>query len=234
MLDFFGFWLLVLAVAVTYGVTLFHLDVRPTTRVALLAISGAWIGLQVALAATGAFGRDFALDLPVIGIMVAFPLLAAGASALVSPGARRALLGIPLATILALNILRVFGAFFLLLAAAQAMAGPFPFSAGWGDVITGVAAAGLLLVPRLAAAPFAIAAWNVFGALDLLLAVALGTLSFNGYAFQLIHAGPGSDAIQTLPWSLIPTVLVPLYLILHAVVFARLRSGIRAGARARA
>jgi hypothetical protein len=29
--------------------------------------------------------------------------------------------------------------------------------------------------------------------------------------------------MQQLPWSFVPTVLVPIYLILHAVIWARLR-----------
>jgi len=30
--------------------------------------------------------------------------------------------------------------------------------------------------------------------------------------------------VQLLPWSLIPTVLVPFYLITHGIVFAQLRA----------
>jgi hypothetical protein len=55
-------------------------------------------------------------------------------------------------------------------------------------------------------------------------AVTLGTLSANGSPLQLIHAGVGSAAVQHLPWSLIPTVLVPAYLILHGIIFAQLRA----------
>jgi hypothetical protein len=36
----------------------------------------------------------------------------------------------------------------------------------------------------------------------------------------MIHAGVGSAAITTLPWSMIPLVLVPAYLIGHGIVFA--------------
>jgi cytochrome bd-type quinol oxidase subunit 2 len=66
--------------------------------------------------------------------------------------------------------------------------------------------------------------WNWFGTLDLFAAVALGVTSANGSPLQLIHAGAGSEAIQSLPWSLVPTVLVPFYLIMHGIIFAQLRT----------
>ena len=44
-----------------------------------------------------------------------------------------------------LNIGRVLAVLFLLLAMQGRLAGPFPFSAGWGDIITGVFAVPLLV-----------------------------------------------------------------------------------------
>ena len=123
-----------------------------------------------------------------------------------------------------LNAMRVFGAFFLLLAAADRLSGPFPYFAGWGDVITGLAAIGLAMqVARGSANPTTILRWNVFGALDLITAVTLGTLSSQGFVGQVFDGDPGSTAVQHMPWLLIPTVLVPLYLIMHGIIFAQLR-----------
>jgi hypothetical protein len=68
-----------------------------------------------------------------------------------------------------------------------------------------------------------VSAWNVFGALDLVLAVALGITSAQNSPVQIFEVGPGSTALQMLPWSLVPTVLVPFYLIVHAILFAQLR-----------
>jgi hypothetical protein len=67
-----------------------------------------------------------------------------------------------------------------------------------------------------------IAAWNTFGMVDLIVAVALGLISRNGSPLQLIHAGVGSAAMQTLPWAFVPTVLVPFFLIDHGIIFAHL------------
>jgi hypothetical protein len=53
-------------------------------------------------------------------------------------------------------------------------------------------------------------------------ALALGVMSANGSPLQVIRAGVGSQAMQMLPWSLLPTVLVPMLLIMHGVIFFRL------------
>jgi hypothetical protein len=77
--------------------------------------------------------------------------------------------------------------------------------------------------------------WSIFGTLDLFAAVGLGITSAAGSPPQLIHAGVGSEAMQYLPFCLVPTVLVPFYLITHAIIAAQLNA-LRAvpSARARA
>jgi hypothetical protein len=60
--------------------------------------------------------------------------------------------------------------------------------------------------------------------LDLVVAVSLGLTSSNGFPLRLIHGGAGSAAITTLPWSLVPLVLVPTFLIGHGIVFAHVRA----------
>jgi hypothetical protein len=64
--------------------------------------------------------------------------------------------------------------------------------------------------------------WNAFGMADLVLAIALGVMSAANSPLQ-IFAEPGSQAMQQLPWSFVPTVLVPLWMVLHAIIFVRLR-----------
>ena len=60
--------------------------------------------------------------------------------------------------------------------------------------------------------------------LDLITAVTLGTLSSEGFVAQMFNGDPGSAAVQHMPWLLIPTVLVPFYLITHGIIFAQLRA----------
>ncbi len=157
-----------------------------------------------------------------MGIFVAVPLISAALFAS-SAGGRRALLSLPLPLIAGLNIGRVFAVTFLLLAVQGRLSGPFPYSAGLGDIITGLAAIPLLrLMQRQEATAGAIRAWNAFGLADLVAAIGLGVMSAEGSAVQ-VFAAPGSTAMQHLPWSFVPTVLVPIYMIMHAVVWAKLR-----------
>jgi len=64
----------------------------------------------------------------------------------------------------------------------------------------------------------------------LVVAIALGLTSAAGSPLQVIHAGVGSEAMQYLPYCLVPTVLVPFYLITHAIVAAQLAAARRAPA----
>lgn len=193
-------------------------------RLAIAAAGGGWVGLAVFLAATGqlAFAR---FPAPLIGVLLMAPLLAAGVLAVSSGRVRAALLGLSPALLIGVNAMRLLGVIFLLDAITGRLAGPFPFFAGLGDMITGALAIPLALrVSRSAEVPpAAIAGWNALGTLDLVVAVGLGITSVPGSPLQLIHAGVGAQAMQFLPLSLVPTVLVPFYLLTHAIVAAQLR-----------
>jgi len=192
-------------------------------RLGLAAIGGAWVGLASGLGAAGKLAFSPDNPVPLVGVLFAAPLLLVGALALSSPRVRAALLGVPMSLLIGLNSLRVLGVLFLLLAASARLSGPFPYFAGLGDIITGAIALPLALsVARTGRPPAAaVRRWNVFGTLDLFVAVGLGLASASG-PVQLIHAGVGSAAMQYLPYCLVPTVLVPFYLITHAIVAAQL------------
>src|SRR5215213_2124442 len=198
------------------------MDISRGAKLILSTAAGAWIGIVAA--ATSAGLLTISQPFPVIGISVATPLVAA-AIATAWPAARAALLSLSMPLMIGLNAGRVFGVLFLVLAAEGRLAGPFPYFAGFGDIITGILA---LPVARLAkdagARPFRpIAAWNLFGAADLVLAITLGVTSAEGSPLQLFKAAPGSAAMQHLPWSFVPAVLVPFWLILHAIIWVQLR-----------
>jgi hypothetical protein len=195
-------------------------------RLAIAAVGGGWIGVAVILGASGRLAYSPNAPAPLLGILFTMPLVAFGALAFTSEKVRTALLGIPLELLIGLNAMRTVGIVFLLDFAAGSLNGPFPFFAGLGDMITGVLAIPIALKISRSREPSArtIAGWNAFGALDLVVAVGLGITSAAGSPLQLIHAGVGSQAIQYLPLSLVPTVLVPFYLLTHAIVAAQLRT----------
>jgi hypothetical protein len=223
MLDFIGTIIITTVMVVNINAVVSSLQVSRAQRITAAVAVGLWIGLAAASATTGLFtlSRPF----PYIGLFVVFPLLAAAALAAMSPTWRAALLGLPAPLLIGLNVSRVFGVLFLVLAAAGRLSGPFPISAGWGDIITGV-----LAVPALWLAlrpshegQSLLAGWNIFGALDLVVAVTLGITSAQNSPLQVFDVGAGSTAIQMLPWAFVPTILVPFYLILHGILFVKLR-----------
>ena len=223
-LDFIGYMVLIAVVAINIAAITNALDVSTSARYAVAAIAGIWTGLQLSLYEAGAFQAPFTLEAPLVGAMVATPLIVAGIAAAISGRVRTTLLALPMPLLIGLNSMRIFGGFFLLLAAAGRLDGPFPYSAGWGDVITSVLAVPLAIAAaRGSANPSSVWWWNLFGTVDLVAAITLGTLSSNGSALQVIFAGEGSAAVQHMPWLLIPTVLVPFWLIAHGIIFAQLR-----------
>ena len=200
-------------------------------RLVIAAVGGGWVGLAVFLGASGRLAFSPNLPAPLIGVMFAVPLLTAAVLALTkSEKVRASLLGIPPQLLVGLNAMRILGVLFLMDFIAGSLSGPFPFFAGLGDMITGALAIPLALSIARSKEPSvrAIAGWNAFGTLDLVVAVGLGITSAAGSPLQLIHAGVGSQAMQYLPLSLVPTVLVPFYLLTHAVVAAQLRVRSRA------
>ncbi len=220
MIDFIGTMLIATTIAVLFTAVVTTIPARMSWRLTVAAVVGAWVGLAIALAAAGKFA-----DLITLGIVLGFPLVATAALAVAFSAVRSALLAIPVQLIIGLNVFRVVGVQFLVLASLGRLAGPFPQSAGWGDILVGVFAIPVaILATRKPASDVRILAWNAFGVLDLVSAVALAIISGNGSPLQLIHAGVGSGAIQTLPWALIPAVLVPAFLIGHGIVFAQARS----------
>jgi hypothetical protein len=220
MLDFIGMVITAAVMVLFVNVLTTFMEISRFAKLALATVIGVWIGL--AAGAAGAGWLPIARPVPVVGLFVVVPLLAA-ALATAWPAARKAMLSMPMSAMVAINIVRVFAVLFLMLAAEGRLTGPFPYSAAWGDIITGVAAVPVLwlLKDGVARHTTAIAAWNLFGTADLVLAIALGITSSEGSPLQIFR-GPGSDAMQHVPWSFVPTVLVPLWLILHAIIAVQL------------
>jgi len=223
MLDLLGAIVGMAAIAVNLTAILTVLPLMATQRLAFAAAAGSWVGLAIGLGAAGELTFTPAQPVPLVGVLFATPLLVAGVLAAAVSKIRAALLAIPMPLLIGLNAMRMLGVLFLMLASVGRLSGPFPYSAGWGDIITGALAIPLALAARQTKRPHgAIIAWNLFGTLDLFAAVGLGLTSANGSPLQLFHVGVGSEAMQHLPFCLVPTVLVPFYLITHAIIALQL------------
>jgi hypothetical protein len=223
MLDFAGTIAITAVMVVAINAAISAVAVSRLQRIAAALIVGLWVGLAAASANAGWLA--VATPFPIIGLYVAAPLLGIAALSSFSPTWRAALVGLPTPLLVGLNLSRPIGLFFLLLAAEGRLSGPFPILAGWGDILVGVLALPALLIalrPTHGGHSF-LTAWNGLGLLDLIVAVTLGVASAEGSPLQLFEVGAGSAAMQDLPWAFIPTVLVPFYLTVHAILFVQIR-----------
>ena len=197
MLDFIGTVVTAALMVFVVAALVIYMEISRAAKLTLAAIAGLWIGLAAAASAAGwlAISTPF----PVVGVFVATPLIAA-AIATAWPAARAALLALPTALLIGLNIGRVFAVLFLLLGMRGQLAGPFPLFAGWGDIITGVFAVPLLFVAADTRYSAIIAAWNLFGIADLVHGNFSGCDVSRGFAAAalLFAARLGSDAASAV------------------------------------
>jgi hypothetical protein len=206
------------------------MDVRLQSKVRISAFAASWVATVVAVAAMGGFRPGLLGPIPT-------PVLAVGALAagslvawLAWPAFRDALLSVPLAALVGINVFRIGGVFFLLLFADGRLPAPFAPSAGWGDIIIGISAVPIAAITasHRNVSRRMVTAWNALAALDLVVAVTLAFMSAPGTPYRVFAEGPGTAVMTTVPWILAATFLVPLYLLTHFTIAARLRSSRRA------
>ena len=175
-----------------------------------------WLALVFILGAIGAFVRPpgtvpipivLAVTTPIIVFLVAFALSRSFLD-FVLVADPRLMAGI--------QAWRFAGLGFLALYAEGVLPGFFAWPAGLGDIAIGVTAPWVIVAlirrPEFKRSPLYVI-WNLFGILDLIVAVSTGALS-SGMAPGL--AGPITTApMAHLPLVLIPAFLVPIFIILH-------------------
>jgi hypothetical protein len=168
----------------------------------------AWLAVTWTVAVEGVFQQgssaDFLLPLAVIlPLIIGLPFL------LRSSWLGEVLDVIPPGWLIGLQVYRVFGSVFIFAWASSALPGAFALPAGAGDTLVGILALPVaVIVSRNRAAGVG---WNLLGILDLVNAFLLSTLTVQG---QL-----------PFPFLLIPSFVVPLSVLLHAVSLRQLRRG---------
>ena len=114
---------------------------------------------------------------------------------------------------------RLLGFVFVLLEAHAILPATFALPAGYGDMAIGATAAFVAwkLCDPIHRKAFIL--WQLLGIADLVAAVGLGTTA------PLLHPhGAPMVAMTVLPLSLIPTFLVPLFVIFHVICIAQAKS----------
>ncbi|MDB6018612.1 MAG: hypothetical protein JWR19_3101 [Pedosphaera sp.] len=129
---------------------------------------------------------------------------------------REWVLSLPMRVMILFHVVRFVGFYFLILYRRGELPFAFAVPGGVGDIL--VATTALVVAGLLMNNPFAgrvVLAWNLLGAIDILLVV------ISAARFGL--ADPGSMvALTRLPLSLLPTFIVPLIIFSHAMIFYRL------------
>ena len=177
-----------------------------------------WLAVATAVGFTGVIGavpmgpQLIALTLTVVAVFVSSRVAAV----------RQSVDALPIQALVGVHIARFIGIAFLVLGARGELSPLFAERAGWGDLTTATIAVVLLVIglartipPRL------LLAWNVFGIIDLIVAVTTA-------AFVAVRGDvPGMDPLLRLPLVLVPIFAVPLLFATHIALFRRLWPSIK-------
>jgi hypothetical protein len=193
-----------------------------TLRVSAVVLLG-WLALSIALAAMGFYHVE-GNALPTIQYGIVPPILIGIFLLWRSESARRILDAVPQPWLVGVQLYRALGVIFLVLCAGGHLPALFAWPAGVGDIVVGLLApvVGLAYAQAPATASGLVRGWNLFGILDLIVALTAGFLTAPSL-LQPIAAGPNSDLMTVLPMVLIPVYLVPLSIVLHIASLAKLR-----------
>jgi hypothetical protein len=168
--------------------------------------------------------RATASRIPTIGFGVFVPIIV-GAIALRGSGTlRRILDATPQSWLVGVQLYRAMGVIFLTLFAAGRLPGAFALPAGIGDILVGIEAP-LVTLMYARGAPGRerlVRAWNVFGLLDLVVAVTTGFLT-SPSPLQMLSLAAPNELITGFPLVMIPVFAVPVAVLLHLASLLKLR-----------
>jgi hypothetical protein len=201
-------------------------DQRRVIRISAAVLIG-WFGTAFTLGFLEVY-RAVSDRIPTIPYGILVPIVIGGLLIVRSSTMARVLDAVPQHWLIGVQLYRALGAIFLVLYGAGKLPGLFAWPAGLGDVLVGV------LAPVVAVAyargpdknEDLVSAWNLFGIVDLIVAVASG-FSTSPSSFQLFAFDQPNQLVSTFPLVLIPTYLVPVSVLLHIASMTKLRRTVR-------
>ena len=136
---------------------------------------------------------------------------------------RARVLAIDTGVLVILHSWRMVGMGFLFLYAHGVLPGLFAWLAGIGDMLAafGAVLIGTALLKGRNVSRATLLGWNSFGLLDFVIAIVIGSSLRSVYLGGAVN----TDAMALLPLSLVPTVIVPLYIITHLMIYLQLKNG---------
>lgn len=157
----------------------------------------------------------------VLAVSVSLPALLAYLAWRISPGIRGFVDTLDLRILVLLHSLRMIGFGFLFLYAFGLLHPLFAFPAAIGDAMAafGALSLGIAMFKGLAVPVSAVRRWNRFGLVDFALAVMAG---FSLRSNFLGSPELNTDIMGTLPLLIFPAFLVPMMVIVHLAITAKL------------
>ena len=178
----------------------------------------AWFVFALLGGALGLFQNQANRIGAAVGIAAGVPLMLFAIWCAASESFRKFALGLNARTLTLAQSGRIIGVTFVILQERRVLPAIFAWPAGYGDMFIGATAAFVAwkLCNPVHRGSFIF--WQALGIIDLVTAVGLGTT-----AGLIQPHGVPMAAMTVLPLSVIPTFLVPLYLILHLICIAQAR-----------
>jgi hypothetical protein len=187
-----------------------------------------WFAVATALAASGFFERT--LDrVPTIQYGIFVPIIIGAFAIARSRTVARLIEAVPQQWLVSVQLYRALGAIFVVLCITGHMPGLFAWPAGLGDIAVGLMApiVGYLYARDPQSATPTVALWNVFGLLDLAVAVTTGFLT-SPSVLQMFAFDNPNMLISAYPLVMVPVYLVPVSVVLHIASLTKLRREMRA------
>lgn len=159
----------------------------------------------------------------VLAAALTLPLLVFAADARTGWRLFRGLARLDLPALIAAQTFRIGGVFFVIAWMKGDVPAAFALPAGLGDIAIG-AAAPFVAAAVAAGRPRARAlatVWSLLGLADLVIAVFLG-VTHSSSSFGVLATSVTTDTLAVYPFSLIPTFLVPLAVMLHTLALRKL------------
>jgi hypothetical protein len=183
----------------------------------------AWFGAALALAWLGFF-RGAADRIPTIELGVFVPIIIGTIALRRSETLSRIIDAIPQSWLVGVQLYRTLGLVFLILFAFGRLPGDFALPAGLGDVLVGALAPiiGFMYARGTENRERLVLAWNVFGILDLVVAVGTGFLT-SPSPLQLLSLEAPNELISAFPLVMVPVFAVPISILLHLMSLMKLR-----------
>jgi hypothetical protein len=194
-----------------------------TAGVLVYSVIAAWFIFAVTMAATGQYNISPTRPPLALGLTIAVPMLFFVIGYRLRGPIWRISQKLDMRIVVLAHVWRIVALNFILVAAQGRLPMGFALPAGLGDMITALAAIPIAygISKNLPSIRNWFIAWNLFGLLDLVNAVTQGILHSSSTFGILAGAGPTTYLMTVLPRSLVPTFLVPLFILLHLLALSR-------------